>query len=178
MAFSLKKAQGNLYLYFKGSGGSCEKCCIWTWNFHHLTYFVSIVFWVLVIILWHFKSGRSTDKRHQRRTTICDSIFVVRGCENWYNLRKYGSSVWQLNQPDKSLRMGGKIQMGDDKCWWCAFWAALDCNVLRLRIRSIRVSGTTEYHHWWYCLWSEHRWWILEPKKHFILVESGNAWTC
>jgi hypothetical protein len=36
-----------------------------------------------------------------------------------------------------------KLKGGWDGCS-CSFWATIDCNVLRLRGRSIRVSGTTE----------------------------------
>jgi len=31
---------------------------------------------------------------HQRKTTFCDLSFVVRGCENQWNLQKSNSSVW------------------------------------------------------------------------------------
>jgi len=38
-----------------------------------------------------------------------------------------------------------KLQRRVNKCyWWCTFWAAINCNVLRLGSKSITEFGKTE----------------------------------
>jgi hypothetical protein len=62
------------------------------------TQFVSVVLWA-VILLWRYR-GNSI-------------VFMVRGCENLWKLRKNDTSVWRkLYEPEESLRMGGRSRGG------------------------------------------------------------------
>jgi len=71
--------------------------------------------WLLIVVVT--RDGYSIDRIHVRRKRLVMQCFVVRGCENWWNLRKYHVSAWWwLNELQESLRTALDIQRSAVDC--------------------------------------------------------------
>ena len=74
------------------------------------------------------KHGPSFARLHHRRTKWRSAVSLGRRSETCGNSPSYFGSVWtEHRESTNGLRVGGKVQIGSNTCyWWRSFWLAIN----------------------------------------------------